>query len=147
MKFKPEQEIVNKDQSFVYRYGRGNYGFVGGVWEGNEITFRTRELGSFTIQTDTIPPKIRLVDHNKNQISAYISDDKSGIGSFEVLVNGEWVLMNYEYKKRYIWSEKLDNGVPFEGQLTLKVTDKTGNSTILQANIEEPVVKSKTRKR
>lgn len=147
VKFKPEQEIVNKDQSFIYRYGRGSYGFVGGDWNGNEITFRTRELGSFTIQTDTIPPKVRLVDHNKNQISAYISDDKSGIGSFEVLLNGEWVLMNYEYKKRYIWSEKLDSSIPFEGQLTLKVTDKTGNSTILQANIEEPVIKSKTRKR
>jgi hypothetical protein len=147
VKFKPEQEVVNKGQSFIYRYGRGNYGFVGGVWEGDEIAFRTRELGSFTIQTDTIPPKVRLVEHSKNQISAYISDDKSGIGSFEALVNGEWVLMNYEYKKRYIWSEKLDSSVPFEGQLTLKVTDKTGNSTILQANIEEPVNKSKTRKK
>ena len=68
---------------------------------------------------------------------------------FKALVNGEWVLLNYDFKKGYIWSEKLDENQPFEGELVLEVTDRAGNSTILRTELVDPVVipKKKIRKR
>ena len=147
IRFKPQDPIVNSDRIRVYRFGKGDYRYIGGSWEGNQITFRTRELGLFTLQEDSIPPRVRIIEQSKNRISATISDDRSGIDKFELLVNGEWVLMNYEYKKQYIWSEKLDSRLPFEGEFTLKVTDKTGNSTILQDVIKEPVIRPKSRRK
>ncbi|GAB2775012.1 M23 family metallopeptidase [Rhabdobacter roseus] len=145
--YQPEGTFANKARTAVYRYNKGGYNFLGGTWDGDRITFRTRELGTFIVQTDTLPPRIQLLEHSKNRIRAYIRDDMSGIDSFKALVNDEWVLMNYEYKQRYLWSEKRDENAPFEGELTLEVTDKAGNSTILRVPIKDVVAKPPTRKK
>ncbi|HEV7350442.1 M23 family metallopeptidase [Telluribacter sp.] len=146
--YRPDGPETNQERTQVYRYHKGGYSYVGGTWQGDRVTFQTRELGTFILQTDLTPPNVRLVEHSKNRIRAFIGDSMSGIDSFRAQVNGEWVLMNYEYKSRYIWSEKLDESKPFEGELVLEVKDKAGNSTILRTNIAEPVVKkASTRKR
>lgn len=145
--FRPEETPVNKEKSGIYRYTGYSYRFIGGKWNGDEITFRTRELGTFVIQKDTIPPRVRLVEHSKKRIRAYIGDGMSGIDRFRALINGEWILMNYEAKTGYIWSEKMDDSQLFEGELILEVTDGAGNSTILQTDLVELVSTPKKRKR
>ncbi len=145
--FKPEEVPVNKERSGIYRYTGYGYRFIGGTWKDNEITFKTRELGTFVIQKDTIPPRVRLVEHSKKRIRAYIGDGISGIDNFKAYVNGEWVLMNYDAKTGYIWSEKMDESQLFEGDLMLEVKDGAGNSTILQTDLVEPVTTPKKRKR
>jgi hypothetical protein len=142
--YQPEGVIANQERTYVYRYNRGGYSFQGGTWQDGWVRFQTRELGTFILQTDTTPPAVRLLEHSKSRIRATISDGMSGIDSFRALVNGEWVLMNYEFKNRMIWSEKLDESKPFEGELVLEVKDKAGNSTILQVDIAEPVVRKPT---
>ncbi|MCE7061408.1 M23 family metallopeptidase [Dyadobacter sp. CY343] len=146
--FEPEKAPENKDKASIYRYVGGYYRFLGGTWEEDRIKFDTRELGTFVVMADTMPPKVKLIEHSKARIRGYISDATSGIAHFKAFVNGEWVLLNYDYKKAYIWSEKLDREKPFEGELTVEVTDRAGNSTILRTEIAEPVVvKKKARKR
>jgi hypothetical protein len=146
--FAPEKVPENKNRTHVYRYLGGYYRFLGGVWNEDQIQFDTRELGTFVIQADTLPPKVRLVEHSKTRITAYIGDGTSGIDHFKALINGEWVLMNYDYKKGFIWSEKLDPEKPFEGELMLEVTDRAGNSTILRTELADPVVvRKKVKKR
>ncbi|MCF2500958.1 M23 family metallopeptidase [Dyadobacter chenhuakuii] len=146
--FKPETVPENKERTRVYRYIDGYYRFLGGAWADDEIKFETRELGTFVIQADTVPPKIRLVEHSKDRIRGFIGDATSGVDHYKALVNGEWVLMNFDSKKGYIWSEKMDPTVPFEGELTLEVTDRAGNSTILQTELKDlPVARKKTKKR
>lgn len=142
--FTPENVPENKEKTRIYRYLDGYYRFQGGTWVDNEIQFDTRELGTFVIQTDTTPPKVRLIETSTKMIRGFIGDETSGIDHYKALVNGEWVLMNFDSKKGYIWSEKQDETKPFEGELTLEVTDRAGNSTILQAELKDPVVKPKT---
>ncbi len=146
--FTPEKAPEDRAHTYVYRYVNGDYRFMGGKWENDQIRFQTRELGTFVMQTDTVPPKIRLVEHSKQRIRGYIWDPMAGIDHFKALINGEWVLLNYDFKKGYIWSEKLDDGQPFEGELVLEVTDRAGNNTILRTELVEPVVvRKKTKKR
>ena len=146
--FTPEKAPEDKSRTYAYRYLSGDYRFLGGKWEGDLIRFDTRELGTFVIQEDTVPPRARLVEHSKHRIRGYVGDGLSGIANFKALVNGEWVLLNYDFKKGYIWSEKLDDSQPFEGELVLEVTDRAGNSTILRTELVDLVVKpKKTRKR
>ncbi|WP_373511907.1 M23 family metallopeptidase [Persicitalea sp.] len=147
VRYKPEGVVARRERTGVYRYDEGSYRYVGGNWLGDVIAFRTRELGTFVVMADTIPPSVNIVEHSKDRIRAYIGDDRSGISSFRALVNGKWVLMNYEYKSRYLWSEKLNEDEPFAGELALEVTDRAGNSTILRVEIEEPKPKSAPRKR
>jgi hypothetical protein len=145
--FTPENAPENKERTQVYRYLDGEYRFVGGEWLGDKVSFDTKELGTFVIQTDTVPPRVKLLEHSKTRIRAYVWDTSSGIFRSRALIGGEWILMNFDSKTGYIWSEKLDNSVPFEGELTLEVTDRAGNSTILQTELKEPVVKSAKRKK
>jgi hypothetical protein len=145
--FKPEEVPANKERSGIYRYNGYGYNFIGGAWKDDEITFKTRELGTFIIRTDTIPPRVRLVEHSSKRIRAYISDGLSGIDNFKAYVNGEWILMNYDAKTGYIWSEKMDESQLFEGDLMLEVKDGAGNSTILQTDLVEVIATPKKQKR
>ncbi|MCE7043426.1 M23 family metallopeptidase [Dyadobacter sp. CY312] len=145
--FTPGNAPENKERTQVYRYLDGEYRFIGGEWLGDKVSFDTKELGTFVIQTDTIPPKVRLLEHSKTRIRGYVWDTSSGISRSRALIGGEWVLMNFDSKTGYVWSEKLDESLPFEGELTLEVTDRAGNSTILQTELKEPVVKSAKRKK
>jgi hypothetical protein len=145
--FVPDKLPENKDRAKVYRYLDGDYRFVGGEWDGDQIHFQTKELGTFVVRTDTIPPGIKLLEHSKARIRGYIWDSFSGISHYRAKVGDEWVLLNFDSKRGYIWSEKLDDSMPFEGELTLEVTDGAGNSTILQTELKEPAVKSVKRKK
>lgn len=147
VRFKPEGTITKRERTGMYLYNGNGYNYVGGNWLGDVLAFRTREFGNFVVMTDTIPPTINLVEHSKNQIRAYVYDDLSGIEGFRASVNGEWVLLNYEYKSRYLWSEKLDKNKDFAGELSLEITDRAGNSTNLRIEIEDPVPKPVRSKR
>jgi hypothetical protein len=145
--FIPDVIPDNKDRAKVYRYLDGDYRFVGGEWDGDQIKFQTRELGTFVVRADTIPPKIKLQERSKTRISGHIWDPFSGISHYSAKVGGEWILLNFDSKRGYIWSEKLDDSSPFEGELMLEVTDRAGNSTILQTELIEPVAKPGKRKK
>lgn len=145
--FRPDVMPLNPDKTHAYRFDGERMRFVGGKWQDEMLDFTTRELGNFSIATDETPPSVKLIQSSKKSISARISDGMSGINSFNAFVNGEWVLMNYDYKRNYIWSDKLVDTLDFEGELRLEVTDRAGNIAILQAEIKEPVVKPATRKK
>lgn len=136
VKLKPNREYSDKSRTHVYSYnGNGRYGWEGGSWEGEKISFRTRSLGDYTILTDSIPPTVKPIRVNSSSLSFQISDNLSGINSFDVYVNDEWVLMNYDHKRKAIWSERLDESKPFKGPVVLKVKDQAGNEQIYSTQI------------
>ncbi len=139
--YRPVSTPVIQGKTHIYRLINNHRSFVGGYWDEGRFRFTTRELGEFYPLTDTIPPKVRLAEHSPNRIRAYISDELSGIQHFRAWVNGEWVLMNYEYKQHYLWSEKRAEAVPFEGDVILEVTDRAGNTTTVQAPVKAPARK------
>ncbi len=108
--------------------GRKN---LGGTWKNGQIEFSTRELGQFQLFTDTRPPSVQVITKTKTYISARISDDLSGIQSWRAMVDGQWVLMQYDYKRALLWSDKLDESIPFSGDFQLEVTDRAGNKTVI----------------
>lgn len=148
--FQPEIMPENPEKTHAYRIDGGRMRFVGGKWQDNAIDFTTRELGNFTLGTDTTPPSVNLIQSNKKNISARISDGMSGIAQFNAYVSGEWVLMNYDYKRNYIWSDKLVDSLDFEGPLRLEVTDRAGNIALVETEIKEatprPAARSKSKK-
>lgn len=132
----PPTQVKDKSKAAVYFLGTGRgRGFEGGKWDGNSITFTTKNMGKFKVMEDTKVPYIRLVSKSRNGISFKISDDLSGINSFNAWVDGKWVLMKYEHKTATIWSEKLDNSTPLSGEVILKVKDNAGNEATYTTRI------------
>ncbi len=126
---------VVPERTQMYLVSGGNRKLLGGTWKNGRISFRTRELGRFQLLTDVTPPKVQVVTKNGNMIAARISDELSGISTFRAFVNGSWVLMQYDYKRALIWSDKLNPDEPFQGDVRLEVTDRAGNVATLNTTI------------
>jgi hypothetical protein len=109
--------------------------YIGGLWVGNEIRFSTKTLGEFVLATDSIAPQVLIRKKNEEQLVCSISDNLSGIDRFDVWVNGQWLLMNYDHKTKLIWSEKKNETEKLSGTLIIHVTDKAQNKRILKSTI------------
>lgn len=139
IRFRPQNQGFDKSKTMMYNVSGGRPRYLGGTWKGNEIEFKTRELGTFALITDAEPPKARIARKDTNSFTAIISDGLSGIERFRATANGEWVLLNYDYKRALLWSDKLDKIKPFTGDLVLEIRDRAGNVTLVNDNFNEPI--------
>ncbi|WP_439482232.1 M23 family metallopeptidase [Cyclobacterium plantarum] len=125
----------DKSKTHMYLlYDNGYKNFQGGNWEGNSIRFATRNFGKFVLVTDSVPPGIRPIRINRNQLRFVIRDGLSGIRDFELRVDGEWIQMRYEHKQAVIWSDP-PSGKTLEGEVVLKVWDQANNESIYRGKI------------
>ena len=102
----------------------------------------TRNMGQFKLLKDDVPPKIKAINFQEgmwlstiNEIQFTISDDLSGIKSYNGYLNGKWILLDYDYKSKKIVHDFSDN-IVIEGRNELKivVVDNVGNSTIFESH-------------
>ena len=107
---------------------------------GNTFTCKTKTLGQFTLMKDTIAPTIKIAKSIEGKwitaqksISLTISDNLSGVKTYNGYLNDVWVLFEYEPKLNKITHIFKDN-LLLEGANKLKVivTDNVGNSTIFE---------------
>jgi hypothetical protein len=132
----------------MYALNNGRQVCLGGIWTGSRIEFKTRVLGRFGLLTDVTPPGVRIVSATPGGITARISDDLAGIDTFRAYVNGEWVLMQYDYKRALIWSDKLDHSTPFEAgaEVKIQVRDQAGNVAEAIGSIAQPAAPKRKRR-
>jgi hypothetical protein len=129
---KPTRKYVEDKTTAVYSAKGAN---LGGIWDNGTIKFWAREMGNFTIQQDLIPPTIGRINLTKRSARFRIYDNRSGIASFEATINGEWLLMDYEYKTGILQSQRLDSKKNLKGLFQLKVIDAAGNEKIYKQTI------------
>ncbi|WP_460985269.1 M23 family metallopeptidase [Spirosoma fluminis] len=141
VQYKPNYPIaIDTMRTKAYWTSGGRESFLGGTWNKGQIEFKTRSLGRFQLLTDVNPPTVEILSATPAGISARIRDDLSGIAQFRALVNGEWVLMQYDYKRALLWSDKLDPEQPFEAgdEVIVQVKDRSGNIGSDTTTIAEP---------
>ncbi|APZ47094.1 peptidase M23 [Polaribacter reichenbachii] len=101
----------------------------------------TKVLGNYTLATDSIKPKIKLLYFKDQQwissaktLKVKISDIGSGIKNWRATIDGKWILMQYNHKKRiltYNFSDK--KLVGSKHIFKLVVSDNVGNTNELSA--------------
>ncbi|MFD2573057.1 M23 family metallopeptidase [Spirosoma soli] len=141
VQYKPNYPIaIDTMRTKAYWTSGGRESFLGGTWNKGQIEFKTRSLGRFQLLTDANPPTVEILAATPAGISARIRDDLSGIAQFRALVDGEWVLMQYDYKRALLWSDKLNPGEPFEAgaEVIVQVKDRSGNIGSDSTTIAEP---------
>ena len=137
IKLKPKRRYKYPEKvAAYYTSDLKNFSYQGGVWKSSNFELSARTLGKYTLLMDTIPPRIRVVQQNRDYFRCYISDDLSGIKDYELYIDEEWVLMNHDPKRNYIWTEKLDKSKPFSGKLELKVRDNVNNERIYSTTLK-----------
>lgn len=119
----------------VYDDGSGIKSTKTSRWEGKWLTARAREFGYFYVLLDTVAPKITCDNVKQNQlftantIRFSITDKLSGIVSYKGLLDGRWILMEYDAKNDRLQCT-LDKPIT-SGEHTLKVivTDDVKNES------------------
>ncbi len=125
--------VVLSDNGHVYS--------VGGKPQDKDIVINTRSLGDFSFELDTVPPTIRSLQKvngltfTKSSVLKFkITDNLSGIHSFNGYINGQWALFSYDAKTSTITC--LFNKAPMinKGKNTLKLTviDNKLNTNMLE---------------
>lgn len=108
--------------------------------KGNLLSTRTKNLGKYTLATDTDNPSIKPINfQNGKWLSKFrylklkIKDETSGIKSYRATVNGKWILMEYDFKKGTLTHDFNDNIVTeTKNNLKVIVTDNVGNSSTFE---------------
>ncbi|GAA3590371.1 M23 family metallopeptidase [Flavivirga amylovorans] len=108
--------------------------------KGDLLIATTKTLGTFTLATDTIKPKITPINFKGGQwLSKYrylkikIEDELSGISKYRATVNGKWILMEYDYKTKTL-THDFNDGIITDTKNNLKViiTDNVGNNSTFE---------------
>lgn len=123
-----------RDLGLYRKEGRG-FVYVNSEWKNNRLKFSTRDFGQFTLMRDTVPPTITKMSVTSASARFKIRDNLSGISYFEANINGEWLLMVYDYKTGIIKSERPDTTKMLKGEFELKVVDQAGNEAIFRQKI------------
>lgn len=109
LKIKADTTLTEKQQSkalIVNSHGASQ----GGYFEKGWVIANPRAFGTFHVSIDTIPPRISPINisNEKNmagiaQMKFKISDNLSGIKSFNGYIDGKWVLMEFDTKTATLW--------------------------------------------
>jgi hypothetical protein len=103
---------------------------------------KVKTLGKYALVLDTIAPKISMIPpiegkwiSEQKTIQLRISDELSGVKSYNGYLNGNWILFEYDNKTKKI-IHNFSDGIVAEGANDLKVivTDNVGNSTIFETH-------------
>ncbi|WP_258097878.1 M23 family metallopeptidase [Marinoscillum pacificum] len=132
---KPTKTYADSTARVYAKYGK-RLSFVGGEWEDGMITFDGSSFGTYTIAEDLTPPVITPRIVNSKSLYFKITDDLSGIRHYRATLNGEFLLMSYEYKDDLIWATPRNQNNSLVGEFILEVTDNTGNKSVYHNNLK-----------
>ncbi|HFX17520.1 MAG TPA: M23 family metallopeptidase [Flavobacteriales bacterium] len=119
--------LLNKNKKTYY---------VSSVHKNDSLVARTKRFGTFLIRYDSIAPVIKPLNFKPNSdltnyhfLRFYIGDKKSGVKSYQGFIDGQWILMEYDYKTgklTYNFDDKPLSG--HKHHLKILVTDNLGNT-------------------
>src|SRR5690606_23396277 len=108
--------------------------------QGNRVIAQIHEPAEVYLTVDTIAPKIELLNYNKatssfpkHKIEVKITDDLSGIQSYDGYINDQWVLFDYDAKVNLL-THTFDQD--WKGENTLRMSVKDVKNNVAELNVK-----------
>lgn len=124
------------DKSFICKVKKNtSFSYIGGQFDNGTISATIKTFGIYSVAIDTIPPIVKgltIFPGKKMEDSTLkmtIKDDVSGIKSYNAFIDDNWILMEYEPKKKrltHYFKPSLKAG---KHQFKLIVEDNVGNTS------------------
>ncbi|RYE33849.1 MAG: M23 family metallopeptidase, partial [Sphingobacteriaceae bacterium] len=136
---KPDVSLGNyADKALIINTG---HGAQGGFFKDGYVKTKIKSFGDYYIALDTLAPVIAPVNisEGKNMaalkyLSLRIGDNLSGIKTYNAYLDGQWIVLEHDYKSklfRYFFDEHC---LPGKHQLEVVVTDQKENTKRLTLN-------------
>lgn len=110
--------------------------------KGNKVSSKVKAFGKYKVGFDNVAPRIynpNFIEGSNisklSTLSVSISDALSGIDTYNAYLNGEWILMEYDYKtKKLVHNIKDGKVISGKNDIKILVTDKLNNTTTFSSN-------------
>ncbi|MEG0162299.1 MAG: hypothetical protein RR652_00020 [Mucinivorans sp.] len=111
---------------------------AGGYFDNGQMVLKIRNFGVYSIAYDTIKPTINMLKFGTNNRLAFkITDNLSGIASYQLMIDSEWALAKYDPKTNSLVHHFIrKSDVIKERNVVLKVTDAKGNENIFKTKLQ-----------
>ena len=125
--------LDNKLQYGIVRLQNGRRSWTGGVYRNGWVDADIKEMGSYTLGQDLVPPTITPLNPatwvSKQAIALRLSDNLSGVQTYRGEIDGQYVL--FEMNSKSVITYHFDKERLARGKHTLKlfVTDACGNQS------------------
>ncbi|MBN2667632.1 MAG: M23 family metallopeptidase [Bacteroidales bacterium] len=129
MKYKnPNIQGVDRHKICFAEIENGQLSYVSTKHEKDYIVGSSRNFGNFTLFVDTVAPRISFksdIRVNESRIISFnVADNFSGVDYYNAYIDGNWVLLKYDYKNKALYYQ-LDDYLMANGQeRTMKVLVK-----------------------
>ena len=120
--------IQDMRKYYIAQKSGGRKYSVGGSYKDGWIEAKVRQLGTFTVAIDTIPPRVSPISLNAGSLSFKVSDEETGIYNYKVYIDGEYVVFGLKGSTlKLVDKERVKRGTPHTAEVVL--TDGCGNET------------------
>lgn len=134
-----EQE---KAQMYIANIDNKRYpSYVNTIKKEKKFFTSTKSLGKFTLLKDSIEPRIYKPNFRKNgwlsnadYLKIRIEDKQSGIKEYKAFIDNEWILMEYNLKRKELFYDFSDKKLVGNKHIfKLVVLDNVGNTNVYSA--------------
>ncbi len=123
---------------------KGVLSYSGGEFKYGYVSGEVNKLGDYTVTIDSVPPVIKPSFARGSNLSGRqlftvtITDNFSGIRSYETFIDGEWALAEYDAKNNLLIYSPEEPYIKENTlhQMELTVTDNRGNSSLLKSEFK-----------
>lgn len=134
---RPSKKYADSEKLYVVSIDKkGERSSSGGKISDGLVTTSVRTLGLFALAVDTIAPEVNPlnftdgVDISENKtLRIKIKDSETGINTYNIFVNGEWVIGEYDAKNDLVFYKIDGHFHEGENDVEVVVTDCVNNET------------------
>ena len=138
------QDVEERLQPYTVMASVSSGGYLyysGGRYRHNRLTARTSSFGTFCLVADMTPPTIRPQFEDgqdcrgRDRIAFRLSDNFSGVSSYNVYIDGKWVAIDYARSRAWVnlKVEGISGGKSHNIEIVVK--DACGNTAKWQGTI------------
>lgn len=144
IRIKPEAKWAGNHKLFIAYFDKdGKVSSLGGkMCDDGFVETTTRSLGEYALKIDSIAPVVKVLNFKENDtitssntLKIKITDDMTGIDSYNLYADDTWLLGKYDAKYDLLYYEvdsHLKNG---KSCIKIVVKDAVGNKTTKKVNI------------
>lgn len=143
VRIRPDEKWANHPRKFIAYYdNNGKVSSLGGKMKNGCMEVETRSLGEYAVKIDSVAPKISASNFKDGQsvkelksLRFKITDDMTGIDTYDIYLDDVWVLGQYDAKNALLYYEIDEKMKAGTNNVKVVVADGVGNKKTLNLKV------------
>ena len=143
IRIRPDEKWADHPRKYIaYIDNSGKVSSLGGKMKNGCMEVETRSMGEYAIKIDSVAPSVRTSNFKDGQnvstlksLRFKISDDMTGVETYDIYLDDVWVLGQYDAKNALLYYEIDDKMKKGTNNVKVVVTDGVGNKKTLNAKV------------